>query len=353
VELEQTYDRAASYQENYGRGPQFGAERRAVPQVPWKEFLGCPVRSRVGIAAGLLLNSEWILGYAERGFDLLTYKTVRSSFRPCYELPNWVFVEESPDEAGTYFVTDDLPDDPREVSSSVCFGMPSMAPEVWRKDVARAKGGLAEGQLLIVSVVATPLEDWTLEMAAADFVQCAVWARDAGADVVEANFSCPNVCSSEGSIYLDAESSGYIASEIRKAIGQTPLLIKTGHYADEGRLGAYLHALDGLADGVTLVNCLIGKVIHRDGSPIFGEAFVEAGVLGRTIHDPCVKSVRKTADMIERDGLRLQVAAVGGAATADDVARYFDAGADAVMMGSAPMYLPDLAAELKGTRPDF
>ena len=80
---------------------------------------------------------------------------------------------------------------------------------------------------------------------------------------------------------------------------------------------------------------------------------MEAGVLGRAIHDPCVKSVRKTAEIIEREGLRLQVAAVGGAATADDVARYFDAGADAVMMGSAPMYLPDLAAELKGARPDF
>ena len=351
--MHQTYDIGASYQENYERGPQFASGSPAVPLVAHKEFLGLEVRSRVGIAAGLLLNSGWVLGYAQRGFDLLTYKTVRSSYRPCYELPNWVFVEEAADEPGTYYPVDGIPGNPAEVSSSVCFGMPSMAPDVWREDVRRAKDGLADGQVLLVSVVATPEEDWTLEMVAADFVQCAAWAKEAGADVIEANFSCPNVCSSEGSIYLDAEASGFIAARIREAIGPTPLLIKTGHFRESARLDAYLHALHGVANGVTLVNCIIGKVLHRDGRPVFGDEFAEAGVLGRAIHDPCVESVCQTAAIIVRDRLDLRIAAVGGAASRDDIARYFAAGADAVMMGSAPMYLPGLAAELKREEPEW
>lgn len=351
--VERTYDTGAGYGENYERGPRFASGPPEVPETDWKEFLGRPVRSRLGIAAGLLLNSKWVRGYAERGFDLLTYKTVRSTYRPCYPLPNWVFVKEAADEVGTYYVTERPPEDPAAISSSVCFGMPSMAPDFWRADVKEAKAGLAEGQVLIVSVVATPEDGWGMEEVAEDFVRCAKWAVEAGADAIEANFSCPNVCSAEGSIYLDVDGSRFIAGRIREAIGQTPLLIKTGYFREEEELAAYLAALDGTVDGVTLVNCIVGKVLHRDGRPVFGEQFAEAGVLGRAIHHSCLDSVRRAAEIISRRGLSLVVAGVGGAATEGDVARYFEAGADAVLMGSAPMYLPDLAAELKGAHPEW
>ena len=188
---------------------------------------------------------------------------------------------------------------------------------------------------------------------AADFVDCAAWAVEGGADVIEANFSCPNVCSSEGSIYLDMEASGFIARKIRAAIGSVPLLIKTGCFDQEEKMSAYLGALEGIANGVTLVNCIIGKVLSRDGRPAFGKDFVKAGVLGRTIHDPCVETVRQAAAIIASEKLKLSMAAVGGAATPEDVGRYFEAGADAVLMGSAPMYLPDLAAELRRRHPEW
>ena len=351
--MERTYDIHASYLENYDRGPAFKQPAPQIPVVSPKQFLSLPVRSRMGIAAGLLLNSKWILAFAQRGFDLLTYKTVRSSHRPCYPLPNWVFVEKAEDEAGTYYVVDEPPPDPSAISSSVCFGMPSMAPEIWKADIRRAKEGLPNGQILIVSVVATPDDSWTLDDVANDFVDCARWAVESGADMIEANFSCPNVCSSEGSIYLDVVASRAIAEKIRAAIGDTSLLIKTGYFDDDERLAAYLRALDGIASGVTLVNCIVGKVIQRDRSPVFGEKFVNAGVLGRTIHDPCVESVGKAAAVIARDNLNLEIAAVGGASAVEDIGRYIAAGANAVMMGSAPMYLPDLAAETKKKHPEW
>ena len=349
--MEQTYDIRKTYEENYALGPQFELSPRSTPSVGKPAtFLGRQLKSRIGIAAGLLLNSRWIAGYAERGFDILTYKTVRSSHRPCYPPPNWVFVNEERDATSgevRFVVIDDPGPEPADVSSSVCFGMPSMAPEVWREDVTRAKESLGDGQMLIVSVVATPRDGWNRDDLAGDFLQCAKWAADAGADAIEANFSCPNVCSAEGSIYLDPSLSGFVAGAIRDAIGSVPLLIKTGAFPERRQLTAYLRALDGTADAVTMVNCLIRPVVNRDGSPAFGPDFREAGVLGRAIHDPCVECVRDARTVIDAERLDLVIAAVGGVATSEDMLRYLDAGASAVLLGSSPMYLPDIAAHLR------
>ena len=347
--LESTYDIAATYDENYRKGPCFRSQPPVVKRAGDASFLGLAVRSRLGVAAGLLLNSKWIDAYAQRGFDILTYKTVRSSHRDCYPLPNWVFVTERDD--GRYESIDPgaaLSGDPSSISSSVCFGIPSMAPEVWRGDIAVAKSKLAPGQLLIVSVVATPEEHWGVDELAADFVQCAKWATEAGADIIEANLSCPNVCSAEGSIYLDPPTSRNIAGAIKQAIGQVPLLAKTGHFDDDARLSDYLAALDGVANGVTMVNCLIREVIHPDGKPVFGDTFAQAGVLGRAIHDSCVDSVHRTARIIKNCGHALEIAAVGGVSARQDMDDFLAAGADAVLLGSSPMYQPNIAADLHG-----
>jgi dihydroorotate dehydrogenase (NAD+) catalytic subunit len=348
-----TYDIGKTYQENYDGGPQFLRRPGRVPETPEKRFLGLPVRSRVGIAAGLLLNSKWLLGYAERGFDILTYKTVRSSYRACYGLPNWVFVEETGLGEGPVYVLETLPEDLTKVSSAVCFGMPSMAPEIWREDVARAKAGLNEGQILIVSVVATPSEHPTVEEVGDDFAQCAEWAAAAGADVIEANFSCPNVCSAEGTIYRDAKLSRMIAEGIRERIGNKPLLLKVGQFESEERLREFMVSVNGKAQGLAMVNGMVRPVLYRDGRPVFGRDFVKAGVLGRAIHGESVEMVRQAERWVRAEGLDLEIAAVGGVSRLSDMADFFDAGAGAVLMGSAPMYLPDLAIEMKRVHPDW
>ncbi len=350
-----TYDLDRTWEENCERGPQFAddGEPLTVPTPPRKSFLGLPVSSRLGIAAGLLLNSRWVLPYAQRGFDLVTYKTVRTVARPCYPVPNWVFVEDAAPPDGPVVVTNKLPDDPAQISSSVCFGMPSVEPSVWREDVRRTRAGLADGQMLIVSVVATPSATPSLEDIAADFACCAASAAEAGAHVVEANLSCPNVCSAEGTLYLDIEASRTVVRSIRDAIGRTPLLLKIGTFASAEAMRKFLRAADGLADGVTLVNCISRPVLRPDGEPAFGPRFRMAGVLGRAIHAPSVAAVRALKQCVREDELRLQVAAVGGASTVADLADFFDAGADAVLCGSSPMYLPNLAIHAKRAHPEW
>ncbi len=349
--MKQTYDITATYRDNYDHGPLLDVSSE-IPETPLKKFLGRPVRSRFGIAAGLLLNSKWLLGYALQGFDLLTYKTVRSRARECYPPPNWVFVDAD-EGVGPVYVTDDLSKSSDAISSAVCFGMPSMAPEVWREDVARCKAGLSDGQMLIVSVVASPEPGWSAVQVADDYAQCAAWAAEAGADVIEANFSCPNVCSAEGQVYLDAALSGDVSATIRTAIGETPLLLKVATFPNEDCMSGFLRAVSIPADGVTLVNGISRPVLHRDGRPAFGEDYMKAGVLGRIIHEPSVASVRQARAIADSEGLGLAIAAVGGVSRAEDLAEFFEAGADVIMLGSAPMYLPNLACEIKRAHPDW
>ena len=348
-----SYDIHQSYQFNYDRGPLLSAPVPSVPETPLKEFLGFKVRSRLGIAAGLLLNSKWISAYAQLGFDLLTYKTVRSVHRACYPLPNWVFVDDRGSSEGPVYTTSFDVTRPKDATSAVCFGMPSMGPEIWKPDISRAKKALVPGQLLIVSVVATPQEGATAESVANDFSTCASWAAEAGADVIEANFSCPNVCSAEGSIYLDAKLSRNIARQIRAAIGETPLLLKVGDFGSAMRMSDFLQAISGIVDGVTLVNCIVRPVLDPGGQPIFGEQFRSVGVAGRAIHGPSLELVRAAVEIVNRDSLGLAVVAVGGASEPSDIGEFFSAGAAAVLMGSAPMYLPHLAIETKRLHPGW
>ena len=152
---------------------------------------------------------------------------------------------------------------------------------------------------------------------------------------------------------MDSNFSRQIGLQIRNAIGNKPLLVKIGHYKTTEEMRRLLRALSGIANGITLVNAISRPVLHRDGKPAFGEKFVWAGVLGRAIHEPCVQSARDAATVIRDDKLSLSIAAVGGISTERDADDFFRAGAGAVLMGSSPMYLPHLAAELKHARPEW
>ena len=84
-----------SYRWNYEHPPQ--PVEVDIPSLAgdWR-FVGLPVESPLGIAAGPLLNGRWCLYYASLGFDVLTYKTVRSSARASYPLPNLLPVDCGP-----------------------------------------------------------------------------------------------------------------------------------------------------------------------------------------------------------------------------------------------------------------
>jgi dihydroorotate dehydrogenase len=353
-----TYRIDRSYDWNYEHGPSYDGPFPEVPETPTKDFLGLEVNSRIGVAAGLLLNSRWIDVYSRLGFDLLTYKTVRSRYRGCYRLPNWVYLDprtpleparpEQRLRAGR-----GRPESARTVTSSVSFGMPSKAPEEWMADVAAARRHLRPGQALIVSVVASPEAGSGAGAMVSEFSRLAAMAREAGAQVVEANLSCPNVTTPEAEIYQDAELSRQVAKAMRAAAGDTPIALKAGYFQGKQSLAAFLRAIDGSADAAVLVNGFSRRVVGPDDEPVFGAGREASGILGRGIHEPCLDLVRRATATIRDDKLSLRVMAVGGVYAREHAENYFDAGADAVMMGSAPMFDPTIAISFKRARPEW
>lgn len=354
-----TYRLDRSYEWNYTHGPVWTGELPVVPDTPTKRFFGCAVASRLGISAGLLLNSRWIDFYARCGFDILTYKTVRSRARACYAKPNWLFVD--PADAGklanprraVHALARPAAGDYADWTSTVSFGMPSRDPALWMGDVAQARRLIGPRQALVVSVVASVAAGAGEADIVRDFRDLAAMAREAGAQLVEANLSCPNVRSAEGELYQDAEMSGRIARALRDGAGALPVLLKIGHVEDDAKLAALLRAVAGRASGLVIVNGLSRPVLGLAGKPAFGAARRQAGILGRGVHAIGVHDVARALALIRRERLDLEVAGVGGVAGVADAQRYFDAGACAALMGSAPMFDPALAARLKAAHPEW
>ncbi len=353
-----TYDTNRSFDWNYENGPVYQGPFPDVPKTPAKDFLGLTVNSRLGIAAGLLLNSNWIEMYGRMGFDILTYKTVRSEYRKCQDMPNWLFINHDNqidpsklDEKQQ--LAAQQPADYRTMTGSVSFGMPSKAPDTWMPDVARARKALNPGQVLIVSIAASPKPDSDVQEMIADYGNLAAMAREAGAHIVEANLSCPNVCTAEGDIFLDADLSGKIAAAMKKGAGGIPVLLKLGHFADRDAIAHLLRAVSGKATGVVLVNGISRQVVDAQGAAAFGPDRVMSGISGRGIHAFSLENVETAIEVVAREKLDLEIVAVGGVSTKEDAASYFDAGAAAVMMGSAPMFDPTLAAGFKRAHPEW
>jgi dihydroorotate dehydrogenase (NAD+) catalytic subunit len=193
------YDISQTYDWNYDHAPE-PLEVDVPPVVGQWKFCGLPVASPLGIPAGPLLNGRWLLYYASLGFDVLTYKTVRSGRRDCYPLPNLQPVRCAQLGGGERNLS---AADTMQGSWAVSFGMPSKSPEVWRPDIECTKDKLPSGKVLVVSAVGTIQPEWTIDDLADDYARCARWAVEAGADGVETNFSCPNVSTCDGQLYQD------------------------------------------------------------------------------------------------------------------------------------------------------
>lgn len=163
------YDRHQSYDWNYEHAPD-PVEMETPPLPGSWHFCGLKTASPLGIAAGPLLNGRWCLYYAGLGFDVLTYKTVRSMPRACYDLPNLQPVECKPLHGGEQYLPAAAA---MKRNWAVSFGMPSKPPDVWRADVERTKKKLATEKLLSVSVVGTIREGDTIDDLADDYARCA------------------------------------------------------------------------------------------------------------------------------------------------------------------------------------
>lgn len=338
------YDWNRSYQWNYDHAPQSPPAAVEIPSFPGEwELCGLPVDSPLGIPAGPLLNGNWCAYYAALGFDVLTYKTVRSGFRPCYELPNLLPVACKTVDEGHSEVSEA---EEMDGSWAVSFGMPSADPPTWERDIAQTRNRLGKRQLLSVSVVGTVQDGWTMQQLADDYATCAGRAKEAGAQLVELNFSCPNVSTCDGQLYQNPPDAALVARTARMTIGpDTPLLVKVGHVPDRDAAASLLEAVGPHVDGMAMTNSIATKVRGRDGQLCFDGQL--RGICGRATLDASTRQVETVREVAQQMSLPLTIIGVGGASTAADVRRYLDAGADAVHIATAAMVDPLVAVQIR------
>ncbi|MDQ2808783.1 MAG: diguanylate cyclase [Chloroflexota bacterium] len=370
------YDPHLRYQENYARGP-FGlfageppADARgsagAGASVPGgvapEAFLGAPLRVPFGIPAGPLLNAAYVAAAFRWGYDFCYYKTVRSRPWPAHAFPNVLQVtaaalsddgtpapalQARPFAAAGGRVS---PAEMSRLSITNSFGMPAQPVAVWQADVARARAAAGPGQLLAVSVVGTVDPGDSPAAFAADFARTAALAAEAGAPVIEANLSCPNV-GGHGLLCHDIAGAAAVCAAIKARVPDRPLLVKLGNYpatpAGDAALAALVAALAPYVAGFSAINAVPYPVVDATGAPALpGADRLRAGICGAAIRDLGLQVVRRLATVREASGGHWGIIGVGGVTVPADYHAYRQAGADVVQAAAGPMWHPRLALDI-------
>jgi dihydroorotate dehydrogenase (NAD+) catalytic subunit len=344
------YDPEKSYQDNFDNGP-FGAfadgQKFEQSGDPAAVFLGHKVFSPFGIPAGPLINGKFVKAALDKGFDIATYKTVRSSQYPCHPWPNVVSINVSGDltlEMAEQGVKKrDSYGSPLSITNS--FGVPSFEPDFWQKDLADAAAYAKEGQLVIGSFQGTP--SGSAEAYVKDFSDCAKLVKETGVKILEVNLSCPN----EGTSHLlcfDLERTRQVVEAIKNEIGNTSLVIKIAYFKERDVLQKLISNIGSMVQGIEAINTIGAKIFDAQGNQALpGEGRLKSGVCGAAIKWAGLEMVNRLSELREKLNLSFSITGVGGVIIPEDYLEYKKAGADAVMSASGAMWNPLLAQEVK------
>lgn len=346
------YDPTLSYEDNYEKGPFSDfASSDTFEQVgePQYDFLGHKVYLPFGIPAGPLLNSKFVKGAFEQGFDIAVYKTVRSDYFPCHPFPNVLSLdvegELTLDKLEKPLIANTDYKDPISITNS--FGVPSREPEVWQEDAKKAISYEGKGQVMVLSFMGTVKPNQTQEEFIEDYVLAAKLANETGAKVLEANLSCPNI-GNEGLVCYNLEVTEKIAKGIREVIGNTPLVLKVGYYKEDKDMQRLAEIANEYADDIAGINTLQAEVRDEHGNQALpGPGRLRSGICGHCIKWAGLDFVKRMKKIRDEKGFKFSITGVGGVTNPYDYKEFRDAGADVVMSATGAMWNPKLAQEIK------
>lgn len=298
-------------------------------------MFGKKVVNPVGIASGPAPNLKWLAFFADLGYGILTFKTMRDRSWHGHDMPNLLNV------TGDFrkgFVSED------RVTGSMTnsLGMPTPEPEVWKRE-ARRMAGLKGDRFFVMSVTATPGGGGEEEMLT-QFADLALAAKSAGADAVELNLSCPNVLPGEGGeTFANARLSGRIVHTVRGAVGsEYPVLVKVGY------LGDYRDFVDQTYDGrvaYVAINSVPAIVRDPSGNVLFSDRGGRAGICGAAIRHRALRAVAGLAGL-RKGGKSFEVIGLGGVLSAWDALSLMDRGAGAVECATGALLDPCLGLRI-------
>jgi dihydroorotate dehydrogenase (NAD+) catalytic subunit len=353
------YDPALPYAENYDRGPFGGYSdptpyRAASDKTPEFTFVGQNINSPFGIPAGPLLNANYVTAALAKGYDVVTYKTQRSTNFDVNAFPNVLYVQVDGDltlekaaQPLVGFTETDA--DPKELTITNSFGMPSPGPDKWVPDLQQALAAAGPGQLVVMSVVGTIKPGFSPDDYYNDFAEVAHLAAEAGAKVIEVNLSCPNVAT-EGVLCYTPSAVEQIVRRAKAAIGERPLIAKVGYYSPEQQdvLEEVVKVMGPYVCAISAINTIAAPIVDANGEQALpGPNRLKSGMCGAGIKWAGLDIVKRLSGLREKLGLTYEIVGVGGVMTAADYHEYRDAGADLVQSATGAMWNPNLAIEVK------
>lgn len=261
------------------------------------------VNSLFGVPAGPLLNSRWVKTYADLGYDILTYKTVRTINKACWPPPNIIFID--PKQSYDYdidkplYCSDESVIPYNKISITNSFGVPSKEPDVWQEDVKRLMPQLKNGQLLILSIMGSLNEDDTEKDYINDFIKCSLLAKETGVKAIEVNLSCPNL--GIGAIFNNSNLSEKILKAIYKACPGLTILAKIGYFKNINQLNEFVLHTNKFISAYVAINTVSKKILHFNGHQALpGKARITSGICGNIISKAGLNIVKELNSIRKR-----------------------------------------------------
>lgn len=344
------YDINKTFEENFS-APSFPSIIHPIRSWPekeqWISLLGYSLASRIGAAPCAVTTGKGIELLAQLGFDVLTYKTIRRQASPTHPLPNIVHLkcEKLLDYSDLQEViyTKGIPEKlNNNIAISNSFGNGCLEPRLLMQDMLFAKKALSEGQVLIVSVYG---EGDSLSLMSQNFSAAALMAKEAGADIIELNFSCPNLMKSGEPLYWNIECVSKITSHVVKRVGDIPIILKLGllHH-QETQLKVLTSAARAGARGISAINSVSMRVLNQQHRPAFGER-IYSGVSGSPIRQLALQSIKQLVQINQHEKLNLAVFAMGGITLPEHFNEFLNSGADIALSATGMMWNPYIAMQ--------
>lgn len=350
--LKWLFDPTLSYQENLERGP-FG-DFDKLPSYknsgePRYDFFGTKVYSPFGVAAGPLPRAKFVAAALGRGFDIVTFKTVRTRKYPCHPAPNVIPLDVKQLKAAeteTPVRTKKSFDYPLTIANS--FGIPSFEPSVWQNEIGDSFALIGKGQALLAAFQGTVNKNGGHHGFVNDHIQGVGLLEKTGAKIVEINLSCPNEGHSN-LLCFDIETTTEIVKKVGTAFPGLKLIVKVAYFQDDVLLKRFVREIGGLVAGITAINTVPRKIVNSSGKQAFPGLVsrLQAGVSGAAVKHLAVDMVKRLKKYRNEFGYEFKIIGVGGVLNASDFSEHRQAGADFVMGLTGVMWNPNLARQIK------
>ncbi len=149
---------------------------------------------------------------------------------------------------------------------------------------------------------------------------------------IEVNVSCPNVHGGGMSFGTDAKNVFAVTETVKKTTSKPVIVKLTPNVTDIVSIAKA--AQDGGADGVSLINTMLGMRINlKTRKPVVANTM--GGFSGRAIFPVALRMVYQVANAVD-----IPVVGMGGVASAEDVIEMMLAGATAVEVGAENLVNP-------------